>query len=193
MPLTSRKRLEAVSHILNVFDLEKDYKTKRNRERLAKILDLVTGNSVLEVGCATGYILNYVASKKNIQESVGVDLNDGRLWVAKKKYPNSKFYKADLLSLPFSDKSFDTVLLPEILEHISQPKKALDEAIRIAKREVIITLPNASKENYDKSLVEISEHKWYPTEEKVKSLLGNKKHEVHFTSNQDFMIIKIFV
>jgi len=182
-----------VSHILNVFDLEKDYKTKRNRERLAKILDLVTGNSVLEVGCATGYILNYVASKKNIQESVGVDLNDGRLWVAKKKYPNSKFYKADLLSLPFSDKSFDTVLLPEILEHISQPKKALDEAIRIAKREVIITLPNASKENYDKSLVEISEHKWYPTEEKVKSLLGNKKHEVHFTSNQDFMIIKIFV
>ena len=35
---------------------------------------------------------------------------------------------------PFEDKSFDTVILFEILEHVSRPVEILKEAKRVAKK-----------------------------------------------------------
>lgn len=53
---------------------------------------------------------------------------------------------ADVTALPFSDKSFDTVLAAEILEHIpfSEVPKALKELSRVAGKSVVITLPHFS-------------------------------------------------
>jgi SAM-dependent methyltransferase len=44
--------------------------------------------------------------------------------------------------LPFSDKTFDVVVALDVLEHTDNIHKAFDELCRIARKFVIITLPN---------------------------------------------------
>ena len=50
------------------------------------------------------------------------------------------FIQANAEELPFKDGRFDTAALCEILEHVENPTKALQEAVRVSKR-VIITVP----------------------------------------------------
>jgi SAM-dependent methyltransferase len=44
--------------------------------------------------------------------------------------------------LPFDDDSFDTVVLADVLEHLNDPHRALDEAMRVGRRSVVVLLPN---------------------------------------------------
>jgi SAM-dependent methyltransferase len=44
---------------------------------------------------------------------------------------------------PFPDKSFDTVLLFEVLEHVPEPAETLAEARRLARKNVLITVPHS--------------------------------------------------
>jgi hypothetical protein len=44
--------------------------------------------------------------------------------------------------LPFPDRSFDTILCTDVLEHIDNIYHAYDELFRVANRKVIISLPN---------------------------------------------------
>lgn len=44
--------------------------------------------------------------------------------------------------LPFEDESFDTVICTDVLEHIDNIYEAYDELFRVARRYVIISLPN---------------------------------------------------
>jgi hypothetical protein len=45
--------------------------------------------------------------------------------------------------LPFPDRSFDTVMLLEVIEHVPQLEGILKEAFRVARRNVLVTVPNA--------------------------------------------------
>jgi ubiquinone/menaquinone biosynthesis C-methylase UbiE len=47
----------------------------------------------------------------------------------------------DAQAIPFPDKTFDVVVMAEVLEHLDNPMKAVEEAIRVAKRAVVITVP----------------------------------------------------
>jgi ubiquinone/menaquinone biosynthesis C-methylase UbiE len=44
--------------------------------------------------------------------------------------------------LPFKSKVFDVATCNEILEHVTDPQKVLREALRVAKRKIIVTVPN---------------------------------------------------
>src|SRR6185503_18802440 len=46
-------------------------------------------------------------------------------------------------TLPFPDKAFDTVLLFEVIEHVPPIEAILKEAFRVARKNVLITVPNA--------------------------------------------------
>lgn len=51
-----------------------------------------------------------------------------------------KFYEGDLLNLPFdSNESFDFIYLSHVLEHVTEPDKAIAELNRLAKRGYIET------------------------------------------------------
>jgi len=130
------------------------YEDPQQKKRLDWLKANVEGR-ILEVGCATGYVLKYVGGH------VGVDVNEQRLEEAKKR--GLEVHLMDATDLKFPNKSFDTVMLPEILEHLEpeQAVKALREALRVG-RNILITLP---KEWPD------IEHRWNPTKESIDVLL----------------------
>jgi len=55
------------------------------------------------------------------------------------------FVQADAHKLPFQNKSFDCVVLGDILEHVLDPRKVLLEACRVSRKKVIITVPEEKR------------------------------------------------
>lgn len=101
---------------------------------------------ILDVGCNTGIILIPLA-KRNY-DVVGIDNNPGDIDKAKKNLrkenlPTNIIQLADARELPFKDKTFDVILLSDVLEHTSNPKKVAKESLRVLKKGglVLVTVP----------------------------------------------------
>lgn len=94
-----------------------------------KYLPLLTG-SVLDVGADGKYLKPYVEKGGGRYYGIGfgehVDLE----------------IDLDANSLPFEDDSFDTVLCLDVLEHLEKIHFMFSELCRVARKNVIISLPN---------------------------------------------------
>ena len=156
------------------------YDDKKQKERIDWLKENVSGGA-LEIGCAGGFITSYANA------DVGLDINQWRIKFAKTKHPEKDFIIASAFSLPFKDKAFGTILIPEILEHVQlkQAEKIVSESKCVAHK-ILITLPNADKINYDKAIVENPEHLWFPTKDTVLSLIRDCK--IQYTNENDFML-----
>jgi len=100
------------------------------------------GNSVLEVGCGEGHLLDELTTTRAPALAVGTDLSVALMREARDRYPRQvSFLAADVYNLPFADQSFDLVLACEVLEHLDQPERALREIARVSRRDVIVTVP----------------------------------------------------
>ncbi len=96
------------------------------------------GHSVLDLGC--GYGAYSLALKSHGLSCVGCDINLEYLKAGAAR--GLSVTKVDSL-LPFQDRSFDTVLLFEVIEHLANIEPILNEAFRVAKKNVLITVPNS--------------------------------------------------
>ena len=105
-----------------------------NRERLAAIQQYA-GHTVLDVGCGNGKYVLHLADTHAIH---GVDTQVFSSWNTRKE----SFSVGSAGDLCFRSSSFDTILLFEVLEHLLDPADALVECFRVAKRNIIITVPN---------------------------------------------------
>ena len=97
-------------------------------EALADYLD--RGDSVLDVGCGTGYLSASVQEMYGVRP-FGVDVRDFR----EAKIPFQLF---DGTSIPFPDKSFDHVVLSEVLHHSHAPMALLAQCRRVARRSILL-------------------------------------------------------
>jgi SAM-dependent methyltransferase len=96
------------------------------------------GQSILDLGCGYGaYSLALAAEGRHC---VGCDVNMNYLVPAAAAGLPAVAVDS---TLPFSDRSFDTVILLEVIEHVPQLEGILKEAFRVARRNVLVTVPNA--------------------------------------------------
>ena len=122
------------------WDKYADENESRNNNEFTKFLtDLARSlhcSSVLEIGCGTGVDLRKFDDSFEIH---GVDLNDHALELAKKNIPNGKFYKEDIVKLPFEDSSIDFVFTHKLLNYLDDDtlKKGVSEMFRVAKRYIV--------------------------------------------------------
>jgi SAM-dependent methyltransferase len=96
------------------------------------------GEKILDLGC--GYGAYSLALLKEGRWCVGCDVNLHYLRAAVAS--GLPAIAADG-TLPFPDKSFDTVLLFEVIEHVPPVEAILKEAFRVARKNVLVTVPNA--------------------------------------------------
>lgn len=104
---------------------------------------------VLDLGC--GYGQNSLKIARCAKKVVGVDFDNNLLKLAQiltnqKKIRNIKFQNLDLeQKLPFKNKSFDKVILLDVLEHIRKREQLLDGIKRVLKPYgfAIIGVPNS--------------------------------------------------
>jgi 2-polyprenyl-3-methyl-5-hydroxy-6-metoxy-1,4-benzoquinol methylase len=113
------------------------------KEKRLKIMARLCHGKVLEFGCGNG---TSSAVIRNHGLVVGVDINGEKINEAKQNYSDISFIQSDVLNLAFSPETFDTVVLPEILEHVSE--EAGDRMLKIAWKllkqsgRLIVSVPN---------------------------------------------------
>ncbi len=96
--------------------------------------------TVLEAGVGEGEVSTRLAQRWPAAHIVGVDLPDPDL---ARRWSDAPFAAAfaDTISLPFADDTFDLVLAIEVLEHVSDPSVALAEIARVARSDVVVSVP----------------------------------------------------
>jgi ubiquinone/menaquinone biosynthesis C-methylase UbiE len=107
-------------------------------------LEYDAGSSILEVGCATGQLTEYMAALGI--HTVGVDNSAKMLKTARASTATRvRFELASALKLPFADNQFDCVIAASLLNIISQPEMALDEMLRVCKAggKISVLVPRA--------------------------------------------------
>lgn len=123
-----RKRLRfIISFILKIF----------KRDHVATFAD---------IGCAEGIFVKYVASLSDGCFCVGADIARKYLDKARKKNTKSNldFIVCDIENLPFKTCSIDVILCSEVLEHVYNYQRALNELSRVVKKHLVISFPGHS-------------------------------------------------
>ncbi|MFP5212942.1 MAG: class I SAM-dependent methyltransferase [Acidobacteriota bacterium] len=111
------------------------------RELLLRVWNPSSAQRVLEVGCGTGLFLEWLAQKGHLV--TGLDASAPMLDIARGRLPESIGLNRGFAEhLPYNDNEFDTVALVTSLEFVDDPMCALREALRVARRSVLLGVLN---------------------------------------------------
>jgi ubiquinone/menaquinone biosynthesis C-methylase UbiE len=110
-----------------------------------KVLDIGSGNRPLHLAT-------------HLADIAIEDNHHGRAGVPFKYIDNKPVYECNIEALPFKDKEFDFVYCSHVMEHVTEPKKACKELMRVAKRGYIET-PAPHKDMW-LNTAKISHHQW---------------------------------
>jgi SAM-dependent methyltransferase len=101
---------------------------------------------ILDVGCEGGFLHDLLG----MDEVYGLDIKI-------KKYKKNGV-KGDAQNVPFKNKTFDTIITGETVEHLINPKKFLLECNRILKEKGIIILSTPNKKSWVNRVFRSSYH-----------------------------------
>ena len=105
-------------------------KSARFYDDLIKELEIHSGDRILDVGCGTGEVLRFIASKTDIQGN-GLDVSEKMLAIAREKNPSMDFQRGDSSALPYENGSMDVVMTCMAYHHFSNQKQFREEAYRV--------------------------------------------------------------
>ncbi len=118
-------------------------------------LEIEPGSRILDIGCGSG---RHVAAAYAIDRTVvvGADANTEDLQKARSRlkfhdlvgeHGNGRWClnAADITRLPYADACFDLVICSEVLEHIPDHQRAIDEIVRVLKpgRPLVVSVPRS--------------------------------------------------
>ena len=110
-------------------------------EMYALIRPVVKGKTVLELATGTGLIAkNIVNAAAHIEAT---DASVEMIAEAKRNNHSAKLYFSvqDMFRLPYTDKSFDVVIVSNALHIVPQPEKALAEIHRVLRDDGVLIAP----------------------------------------------------
>jgi SAM-dependent methyltransferase len=91
---------------------------------------------VLDIGCASGIISNFIAD--HVYQIVGTDVDiKSVLFANREKKPNAHFFPSDAQELPFLKECFHIVICAHVYEHVRDARTLLREIHRVLKPEGI--------------------------------------------------------
>lgn len=113
-----------------------------NKKFLEPFIKELKNLKVLEIGCGNGSMVGYLKSLGI--DILGIDMNEKYLKNAGSRFGKESFKLMRGEDLLFEDNSFDIVLSFDLLEHIPDTKKHLEEVKRVLKNngKYLLQTPN---------------------------------------------------
>jgi ubiquinone/menaquinone biosynthesis C-methylase UbiE len=98
----------------------------------------------LDIGCGLGKYL-MILRNNGIRKVVGFDIMGDMVDIAHKEFGLKNVFVANALNIPVADRTFDRILMYNVIEHLSEPTSALKEIHRVLSDQGIVYLdaPNA--------------------------------------------------
>ncbi len=148
--------------------------------------------SILEIGCSSGYLLEDLKWEFKKSQIIGADVVRGPLLEIKKKIPDIPLFLFDLLKCPIPDNSIDVIIMLNVLEHVEDDKLAINKAFNMLKPNgiFIIEVPASPYlyDNYDKELMHFRR---YSTSE-LKTKIKNSGFMINNITHLGFLIFPLF-
>ncbi len=112
------------------------------------------GRAILDVGCGVGM---YLREFRRFSDDVyGVDVDGEKLAEAGRELPSLCMSVAE--TLPYADGAFDVVFSHEVIEHVTDDRQAISEAVRVLRR------PASGDGGHGGQLVIFAPNRLYPFE-----------------------------
>lgn len=86
-------------------------------------------HSILDVGCGDGFFAHTTFGNKYID--VGLDIETSRIVQVQRGSPYKKIVTYDGYTIPFPNRSFQTVVINSVLEHVDDLQRVLSEIHRV--------------------------------------------------------------
>lgn len=144
--LTEVRNLESQVHHQDAM-YKGSLQSKKKDALLQIIKDNIKGKSLLDVGCAEGLFCQF-ALENGSSHSVGIDIGNKKIERAKKQFPKCTFIVGNVKDIGLEE-HFDIVLCSEVLQHLVDYHKCIDEMVNILSKNglLIISTPNLSSSN----------------------------------------------
>jgi 2-polyprenyl-3-methyl-5-hydroxy-6-metoxy-1,4-benzoquinol methylase len=147
---------------------------------------------MLDIGCFTGELLNRI---RQIEDTSNIYYGADLANYINKDFDFIKFYTLDFnspdLDKVFENRKFEIIILGDILEHLVDPWKALDNLVQIVKHtsKILISIPNSAhwyfrlkvllgKIEYTRNGLFDKTHLRFFTKKSSKELIENSKFKV---------------
>ncbi len=112
---------------------------------LKRIARYKRGGRILDIGCATGFLLD--EAKKQGWDPHGIELSAWAANIGRDKY-NLDIFEGTLESAKFPFNYFDAIVMVDCIEHLPDPKKTLEEVRRILKPNGILCISTPDIESW---------------------------------------------
>ena len=127
--------------ILNRVDIYRSGPPAPADPAIVDLASLLIGSRILDFGCGGGDLVRQLRERG--RDAVGIEMDDAEI---------REHLRADVaqhitlydgrLPLPYADKSFDSIMAIEVLEHVSDPHSVARELMRIARSSIFVTVPD---------------------------------------------------
>ena len=132
-PLSQDKKSEIAffdSHgAANAYDVFTPASNERLIDIFVRLSGLPRGARVVDLGCGSGVFTNLLQARG--YRCSGVDLSPKLIAIARAQFSGIEFLEGDIERLPFTDASFDGVLLSGVLHHLPERSRCAAEVFRI--------------------------------------------------------------
>jgi ubiquinone/menaquinone biosynthesis C-methylase UbiE len=150
---TIMRRYDLTAHL---YDMRYAEEQRAKIEAALEKLTIEKPALILDVGCGTGILFDYVAEKA--EAIVGVDISRKILLQAKKRaknFQNVHLILADADNMPIKENVFTHIFGITVLQNMPNPTKTLNEIRRVAKENAKIVVTALKKAFTEKEFEEI--------------------------------------
>ncbi len=98
--------------------------------------------TILDVGCGTGYFTRRFAEKMHDENVTGLDSDPAMLAFARTRGGRQRYVEGDAQALPFQNYSFDCVVSVAALCFVENERRALAEILRVTRRRFVVAWLN---------------------------------------------------
>jgi SAM-dependent methyltransferase len=125
------------------------YETPRGRwigetefRLVSRLLSFRPGDTVLDVGCGSGYFTRRFAEMTRDENVTGLDADSAMLAFARARDSRQHYVEGDAQALPFPDIAFDCVVSVAALCFVENERRALAEILRVTRRRFVVAWLN---------------------------------------------------
>lgn len=109
---------------------------------IKELTSVISFKNIIDIGCGEGLLLNYIRDELLYKNVFAMDIDPAEISTAQNNIPQAGLMVASAYNLPFTDNQFDLLICTEVMEHLEEPKKALNEFHRITSKFCILSVPN---------------------------------------------------
>lgn len=149
---------------------------EKETNRILKAFEGRISGKVLDVGCGDGTLTRILLKHDPHLKLTGMDISETAIRQARDGHDHHLEYSvADVISMPYKSRSFDCIILVEVLEHVFDTMRVLSEMNRILKDDGCLFITTTDFNGLKKLLISLIwfDRYFYPTNPHIRIFTKN--------------------